>query len=93
MLRFHEGRTRNDPGLDAKDAWLPVTSGLREWRAQLPAEDVERFEAVAGGLLDELSYPCGCAEISREVVRQAARVRNLFTGDARSKYRLPAGWR
>src|SRR5262245_476891 len=93
MLRFHEGRTRDDPALDAKDAWRPVTPGLREWREQLQAEDVERFEAAAGGLLDELGYPCGCADISPEVVRHAARVRVLFTRGARSKYRLPAGWR
>src|SRR5262245_29419400 len=92
MLRFHEGRTRDDPGLDAKDAWRPVTPGLREWRTQLPAEDVERFEAAAGGLLDELGYPRGCPGLSLEAVRQAARVRDLFIGDARGKYRLPAMW-
>ena len=48
MLHFHEGRTRTEPGLDAKQAWRPITPGLRDWRAQMPAEDVERFEAVAG---------------------------------------------
>ncbi len=57
MLGFHEGRTRTGPGLDAKGAWLPVTTGLREWRSQMSGEDVERFEAAAGGLLDELGYP------------------------------------
>ena len=30
MLAFHEGRTRDDPGLDAKQAWRPVTRGLRD---------------------------------------------------------------
>src|SRR5262245_30877214 len=92
MLRFHEGRGQDDPGLDAKDAWRPITPGLREWRAQMPVEDVERFEATAGGLLDELGYPRGCAELSPEAVRQAARLCDLFTRDARDKYRLPKGW-
>ncbi|HMF13417.1 MAG TPA: sulfotransferase, partial [Gemmataceae bacterium] len=32
MLRFHEGRTRNEQGLDAKNAWRPITPGLRDWR-------------------------------------------------------------
>src|SRR5262249_50846792 len=43
MLRFHEGRTRDEPGLDAKQAWRPITAGLRDWRSQMPAADVERF--------------------------------------------------
>lgn len=57
MLSFHEGKTRAGPGLDAKEAWQPVTPGLRDWRAQMAAENAERFEAVAGALLDELGYP------------------------------------
>jgi Sulfotransferase family len=57
MLRFHESRTRADPGLSAKKAWLPITAGLRSWRSDMTAGDLERFEAVAGALLDELDYP------------------------------------
>ena len=57
MARFHEGRTRSTPGLDAKTAWLPATKGLRDWRSQMPPEEVERFEATAGGLLEDLGYP------------------------------------
>lgn len=57
MARFHRGRTRTKPGLDAKRAWLPVTKGLRDWRAQMPRQGAERFERAAGGLLEELGYP------------------------------------
>jgi hypothetical protein len=57
MLRFHEGRTRADPTLDSKEAWLPVTSGLRDWRSQMTAEKVACFDAAAGDLLAELGYP------------------------------------
>src|SRR5262249_13767425 len=32
MSRFHEGRGREETGLDAKHAWAPPTSGLRDWR-------------------------------------------------------------
>ena len=35
---------------------LPPTPGLRDWRREMAAADVARFEAVAGGLLDELGY-------------------------------------
>jgi hypothetical protein len=83
MLRFHEGRTRAESGLDAKDAWQRVTPGLRDWQAQMPAEDVERFEAVAGELLAQLNYPRGCVHPSSGAVRQAARMRNLYRSDSK----------
>ncbi len=95
MLRFHEGRGRDEPGLSAKGAWLPVTPGLRSWRADMPREDLERFEAVAGDLLDELGYPRGVPDPSADMKAHAVRVRRSFTADLRHKRRgrLPAQWR
>jgi Sulfotransferase family len=72
MLRFHEGRRRREPGLSAKKAWLPPTPGLRDWRKEMSAEDVERFEAVSGDLLADLGYP-------RAVPRPSAVARSLAT--------------
>jgi hypothetical protein len=93
MLRFHEGRTRADPDLDAKQAWLPITPGLRDWRSQMPPEEVERFEAVAGDLLDELGYPLASAQLSPERMRHAARIRDLFTRDLHAREEvLPKCW-
>jgi hypothetical protein len=93
MIRFHEGRTRSDPGLDAKKAWLPPTPGLRDWRSEMSADEVERFEAAAGGLLDELGYPRGAPGPSRSAVRVAAEVRESFTRDLRARgRRLPKEW-
>jgi hypothetical protein len=34
----------------------PPTKGVRDWRAQMSAEDVSAFERVAGDLLRELGY-------------------------------------
>lgn len=73
---------RSEPGLDAKKAWLPITAGLRDWRTQMSAEHVERFEAVAGDLLDELGYPRAFPRTSAEAVGHAARMRGLFTDNA-----------
>jgi Sulfotransferase family len=56
MLRFHEGRTRHEQGLSAKRAWLPPTPGLREWRSQMTANQVQQFEAAAGDALEALGY-------------------------------------
>jgi hypothetical protein len=81
MLRFHEGRAQDDPGLDAKGAWLPVTPGLRDWRTQMPREEVEHFEAVAGALLDELGYPLVAADLQPEAIAHATGIRTSFGED------------
>jgi Sulfotransferase family len=93
MLRFHEGRERDDPGLSAKKAWRPVTAGLRDWRAEMEEEDLERFEAAAGELLDELGYPRAVPEPSPPALQRAALVRESFVRDSRARgQRLPLGW-
>jgi sulfotransferase family protein len=94
MLAFHEGRTRDDSELDAKQAWRPVTPGLRDWRTQMPADDLERFEAAAGDLLEELGYARGVPSPSRDAVQSAARARRSFAADIEGKRhrRLPGGW-
>jgi hypothetical protein len=35
----------------------PPRPGTRDWREELEPEDTERFEAIAGPLLEELDYP------------------------------------
>lgn len=35
---------------------LPPTPGLRDWRTEMTADEIRRFEAIAGSLLDELGY-------------------------------------
>jgi hypothetical protein len=93
MLRYHEGRQRPESGLSAKSAWLPPTRGLRDWRTQMGAEDVERFEAAAGDLLDELGYPRAVPEPSAEAREVAAGVRDAFSHELRSRgRRVPARW-
>jgi hypothetical protein len=93
MLKFHEGRTKMKPGLDAKKAWLPITSGLRDWRTQMPAEDLERFEAAAGGLLEELGYPRVVPDPPQEKLEEATRIHHAFTQEVRAKeWRLPEHW-
>lgn len=71
MLRYHEGKVRHDPGLSAKQAWLPPVSGLRDWRKAMAAADLEVFEAVAGDLLTQLGYVRACDAISPELAARA----------------------
>ncbi len=93
MLRFHEGREKTDPALDAKKAWRPVTAGLRAWESEMSAEDIERFEAAGGDLLDELGYARAASRPSSRIVEETSRIRASFTADLRSHgHRLPERW-
>jgi hypothetical protein len=78
MLRFHEGRRRNEPGLDPKAAWLPITTGLRDWRAQMRLEELERFEAAAGDLLEDLGYPRACPRPRPEIQHSLTGITEAF---------------
>jgi hypothetical protein len=94
MLRFHEGRTRRMPGLGTKASWLPVTPGLRSWHQQMSAEDVARFEAACGSLLNELGYASGTGvAVSEEELERAMRLRAEFAAGAQSRGRgIPEAW-
>jgi len=87
MLTYHENRTKTDPGLDAKAAWLPPTRGLRNWKTQMAEEDLEKFEAAGGDLLDELGYQRGITHLSAEAVTLAKEVYSRFDGKP-----LPENW-
>jgi hypothetical protein len=93
MLRFHEGREKADPNLDTKKAWRPLTPGLRKWSEQMRSEDLERFEAASGDLLEELGYLRACPPPPEEKLARAVRIRESFTREASaSGKRLPKGW-
>jgi hypothetical protein len=85
MLRFHEGKTKTKPGLDAKRAWLPVTPGLRNWRTQMPAPEIERFEAAAGDLLRELGYQRAFPSPSPDACSRAARLQERFDRELQAR--------
>jgi hypothetical protein len=77
MVEYHRGKTRHDPDLTAKQAWLPPTQGLRDWRIQMNVRDTVLFEALAGDLLSELSYerrfetiPSDIADVARRCEEQ-----------------------
>ena len=93
MLRFYEGREKADFGLGAKKAWRPITPGLRDWRSQMTLDDVERFEAAAGDLLEELGYPRAVPDPPQEKLEEATTIHRAFTQQVRAKeWRLPKHW-
>jgi Sulfotransferase family len=50
----------------------PPTKGVRDWRAQMSADDVAAFERVAGDLLRELGYETSHATDAAGRVRRAS---------------------
>lgn len=85
MIKFHQGRTKKDAELSANRAWLPATPGLRNWRSQMPPEDVQRVEAVVGDILDSLKYPRAFAQPDRVVMEHALKLSEQFSQDASSE--------
>jgi sulfotransferase family protein len=81
MLRFNETQTK-------KRARRPISPRLRDWRTQMPAVDVERFEAAAGELLDELGYDRAVPHPGRECLETASRIRDLVARGPLTRYGL-----
>ncbi|MGH2728490.1 MAG: sulfotransferase family protein, partial [Actinomycetota bacterium] len=63
MLRYYERSEQLYPGRQTPDHHRnlarPPTKGMRSWREEMTAAQVAMFEAVAGGLVEELGYERG----------------------------------
>jgi hypothetical protein len=79
MVRYHE-RHSESAGSEERTS-LPPTPGLRDWRYQLPAEAIERFEAVAGDLLSKLGYTRRFPNPSAKRLAEAGRLRSRFNDE------------
>ena len=56
-------------------------------------DDIERFEAAAGDLLEELGYPRAAPDPPQEKLEQATTIRHSFTQEVHAKgKRLPEQW-
>jgi hypothetical protein len=66
---------------------LPPTKGLRDWHTEMSPDDVATFEALAGGLLEELGYDRGCPNPGLGV-RVRAQARLLAEGLRRATRKL-----
>jgi Sulfotransferase family len=93
MVRYQEHRVEGSWGRSAKGRWLPPTPGLRDWRSQMEAGDVERFEAAAGDLLGELGYTRAFPRPTRAALEHGERLRGRFAAEALARgARVPRRW-
>jgi len=91
MLRFHEAFARKSPNAGGKHDKQPITPGLRNWRTEMLAEEVEPFEAAVAALLNELGYARAFPNPSLEFVENSARRRSLLLGKAARYARVLEG--
>lgn len=91
MFAYYEGKTRSQPGLSAKKAWLPPTPGLRDWRSQMAPCDVELFEAISGDSLVALGYERSFGTISPEIAAVAERCRRWWESEIEQRHEEFAG--
>jgi hypothetical protein len=93
MLGLYESRAKDGQAGDEKHPWRPITAGLRDWRAQMPPQDVELFEAAAGDLLDELGYPRANPAPESQTLNYALQARKRCAQEAQSlRYAVPVCW-
>lgn len=93
MLSFHEKGDRFAATTATPEAFtklaLPVTKGLRDWRAQMDPADVALFEALAGDLIEELGYPPSDVELTASTRARSLSARAAWmTRRAKSKLGL-----
>jgi hypothetical protein len=77
MLEYHQ---EVEPGTLEDHARLaePPAPSERDWRDRLSSEDTERFEAIAGELLEDLGYPRAHPEIPTSARARARAARAAF---------------
>lgn len=86
VVRFHEGKSQAGEGRSAKKAWLPPTSGLRNWQTQMNDQQQQWFELLAGDTLCELGYATRFMEFPTDLVRQADDYRERFETDVARRH-------
>jgi hypothetical protein len=93
MVDYQERKETGSWGRAAKGRWLPPTPGMKERHSSMPVEEVERFEAAVGDLLDELGYPRAVPRPGPRTLRDASEIRKLFVRDVHSRGGLlPERW-
>jgi hypothetical protein len=93
MVQSYQARATTGLDQDPKHPWIPITPGLRDWETQMSPEDVERFEAFAGAMLDELGYRRAVPCPRPEELEHAKQARDWFARDALSQgYSVPREW-
>jgi len=68
----------------------PVTKGLRDWRRDMPADDVEAFEAVARGELLHYGYDLRSPK-TRPAMRANVTIQRLANRAARTRWQVRRG--
>ena len=86
MLQFNKDKVVPNSGLSAKNAWLPPTQGLRDWRRDLADDDVALFQELAGESLVKHGYELHSTNVSSKVSKLAAQCKYWWSENFLSKH-------
>jgi hypothetical protein len=78
LHHYREPVLRSNPELGERRDRQPITRGLRYWCTQMSLKDVERFEAAAGVLLEELGYDRAFPRVAPIAQQHAAAVQSIL---------------
>ncbi|MGI9455650.1 MAG: sulfotransferase family protein [Aeoliella sp.] len=93
MPNYFRGKTRRKQEASANAAWLPPTPGLRDWRTDMTADEVQQFEWAAGDLLHAYDYEISSPEPKSGVRQRLEAIKDRFTEEVLGRgWRLPIGW-
>jgi hypothetical protein len=93
LVPKYDAKVKSNSKRDDKHPWMAITRGLRNWQSQLPLSEAERFEAAAGGLIEELDYRRAFPFPQKGALEAADRARCSFVQDALAQgYPVPASW-
>lgn len=93
MPNFYKGKTQRQDGASANAAWLPPTTGLRNWKTEMSREEVQLFEASAGDLLQRFGYDVSMDPLTSDQSRLVDCVKQQFTQEVLARgWRLPQCW-
>lgn len=71
MLGYHERDRVSSERAHYRNVARPPTRGLRDWRREMSPPDLTTFEALAGGVLEDLGYPRGVPRLGPEARARA----------------------
>jgi hypothetical protein len=92
-VEYEGAMARGSADRGASLSSLPPRAGIRSWRTQMSGPDLERFDATAGPLLDELGYERIPGTPSAAATEHACKLRANFSRDALERNRkLPQRW-
>ncbi len=86
LIEYHQGKSKNNPELSTKSAWLAPKAGLRNWRTDMETEQVALFEALAADALAAHGYELSVTKFSDQTLETARKCQSWWNQNFLTKH-------